>query len=126
MINLQLFETLNRGLIEHRTGVKGNLVGARYHHGLSEYATKNALGQGLDDIATLNQRRHRHTLAGVTVHLGNHQVLGDVNQTTCQVTGVGCLQSGVGKAFASAVSRDEVLQYVQPLTEVRRDRRFDD
>ncbi len=78
------------------------------------------------DVTTLDQRCHRQALDGAAIHLGHHQVLGDVDQAAGQVTGVGGLQRGVGQALAGAVRRDEVLLHVEAFTEVGRDRRLDD
>ena len=63
---------------------------------------------------------------GAAVVLGHHQVLRHVHQTAGQVAGVGRLQRRIRQALARAVRGDEVLQHVQPLAEVRRDRRLDD
>src|SRR5690606_23658852 len=60
------------------------------------------------------------------IRLGDDHVLGHVDETTGQVTGVRGLQRGVREALAGAVGRDEVLQDVQTLAEVRGDRRLDD
>ena len=51
----------------------------------------------------------------------DHQVLGHVNQTTCQVTGVRCLQRRVGQTFTCTVGGNKVLQHIQTFTEVGRD-----
>ena len=71
-------------------------------------------------------RLHDQTLVGAAIHLGDHQILGHVNQTTGQVTGVGGLQCGIGQTLTGTVGGDEVLEYVQALTEVGDDRRLDD
>src|SRR5690606_12333931 len=73
-----------------------------------------------------DMRLHDQTLVGTAIHLGNHQVLGHVNQTTGQITGVRCLQCGIGQTLTGTVGRDEVLEYVQTFTEVGDNRCFDD
>jgi len=62
----------------------------------------------------------------MAVALGDDRILGDVMETTREVTGVRCLQSGICQAFTSTVSRDEVLEDRQTFAEVRGDRRLDD
>jgi len=69
---------------------------------------------------------HRDAVGGAAVVLGDDQVLRHVDQTAGQVAGVRGLQRRVRQALAGAVGRDEVLQHVQALAEVRRDRRLDD
>ena len=52
------------------------------------------------------------------VCLSNDQLLGYVNHSSGQVTGVGCTKSCIGKTFTRSVRRHEVLQYVKTFTEV--------
>ena len=44
-----------------------------------------------------------------------------VNQTTGKITGVGCLQSGIGQTLTGTMGRDEVLQHRHSLLKVRKD-----
>ena len=57
---------------------------------------------------------------------GDHQVLRHVDQAPGQVAGIRGLQRRIGQTLAGAVGGDEVLQNVQALAEVRRDRGLDD
>ncbi len=43
------------------------------------------------------------------VFLGNDNVLGNIDETTCQVTGVSCLKSCIGERFTGTVRTDEEL-----------------
>ncbi len=52
---------------------------------------------------------------GAAVVLGDDRILGDVDQTAGQVTGVGGLQGGVGQTLTGTVGGDEVLQHRQAL-----------
>ena len=52
-------------------------------------------------------------------------VLRNVHKAACQVSGIRCLQSGVGKTLAGAVRRDKVLKDRKPFTEVCDDRVLD-
>src|SRR5690606_14673849 len=119
-------EELNTLLIDQRAGVDDDIIGARLDHVTGDDSTQHALTQRLDDAATFDMRLHALTLVGTAIHLGSHQVLGDVNQTTGQVTGVRCLQCGIGQTLTGTVGRDEVLEYVQTFTEVGYNRGFDD
>ena len=58
--------------------------------------------------------------------VADDHVLGDVDQATGQVTGVGGAQRRVGEALSGAVGRDEVLEDRQALHEVGLDRPLDD
>ena len=48
-----------------------------------------------------------------------------VHKTTSEVTGVSCLQGGVGKTLTSTVSRDKVLQHGHTFLKVRKNGVFD-
>ena len=113
-------------LIEQRADADQHVLVARLDDVLGQDASQHALAECLDDVAAFDQRGHRQAIAGAAVLFRHHQVLGDVDQTARQVTGVGGLQRRVREALAGAVGGDEVLQHVQPLTEVRRDRGLDD
>ena len=66
------------------------------------------------------------TTQGQTVIFPNNDVLCDVDQTTGQVTRVGCFQGRIGQTFTGAVCGDKELLYGQPFQEVGQDRVFDD
>ena len=55
-----------------------------------------------DLVATL-QRRADQSAQGSAVFLGDDNIVGDVYQTTRQITGVGSLHGRIGKTLASAV-----------------------
>src|SRR5262245_10618010 len=95
----------------------------------------DVLGQGAGDhagvdVLVLAQRAvrapvgdpHQDAAVSAAVLLTDDHVLGDVDQPAGQVTRVGGPQRGVGQTLASAVRRDEVLENVQALPEVRLDR----
>src|SRR5690554_1494709 len=94
--------------------------------GLKRDAPKDAVAQGFHDLAALIQRRHRHTVQGATVVLHNHAVIGHVDQSTGQITGVCGLEGGIRESLAGTVSGDEILQYGETLAEVCGNRVLDD
>ena len=57
-------------------------------------------------------------LGRAAVLLADDDVLGGVDQTTGQVTGVGGVRRGIDQALTCAVGGDEVLQRRQALAEV--------
>jgi len=124
VIDLHIIEFLYRCFVEHGARVECNFVGARNQNWLRQHTSQHSIAQGLNNIATFNDRRHRYAIARLTVDLGNDQVLGNVNKTTRQVTGVGRLQCGISQSLSGTVSRDKVLQYVKALTEVSCNRRL--
>jgi hypothetical protein len=54
----------------------------------------------------------------------DYYVLGNVYQTTRQVTGVGRFQGRIGQTLTGTVGRDEVLQYGKTIYKVGEDRVF--
>src|ERR1700745_1530342 len=93
---------------------------------LRQHAPEHPLAERLHHIAPLEQRGHVEAVARAAVLLGDHQTLGDVDQTPGEIARVGGLEGRVRETLAGAVGGDEVLQDVQALAEVRRDRRLDD
>ena len=96
----------------------------RVHHITGHNTTQYALTQCLNHVTAFDQRRHQQAFFSTAILSGNHQILCHVDQSTSQVTGVRCLQGGIGQTLTGTVSRDEVLEYVQTFTEVAGNRRF--
>src|SRR5690606_24089418 len=67
------------------TGGRNDFCRARLGNIVGGNPGRYALAQRLDDITASHMRLHDQSLVGATVHLGDHQVLGHVNQTTGQV-----------------------------------------
>ena len=106
-----------------------NLACVRIHDILGNEASCDTLLQALDSLLSVCKALDLHirnlASACAAVILADNQILGNVNQTSCQVSGVGCTQSRIGKSLTGAVSGDEVLQYVKTFTEVGLDRKLD-
>ena len=86
----------------------------------------DAVAQGLDDLARLDDGPDLDAVHGAAVVLGDDHVLAHVHQPAGQVAGVRGLERGVGQALARAVGGDEVLQHGQAFAEVRGDGVLDD
>ena len=93
---------------------------------LAAYASDNALAK-IDYffVAFVNRAHHDTVYRTAVVFIDDH-VLRRVHQFARQITGVGSLERCVGKTFASAVSRNKILEHAESLAEVRRDRALDD
>jgi len=113
-------------LIEERILLDQHLPGARLQNILCRHASQHALAQRFDNIPALNERRHRNAVRGAAVDLGDDEILRHIDEAPREVARIGRLQRRVCEALAGAVGGDEVLQDVQTLAEVSRDRRFDD
>ena len=125
-LDAHLVNLRRQDFIEHGAGLEQNFTRAWIDHVFRHNTAENTLGQRLDNIATINDRSHHKAFVSAAILLGDNDILSYIDQTTGQITGVSRLQRRIGQTFSRAVGRDEVLQYVQPLAEVRRDRRLDD
>ena len=125
-VDAEELDLLDLVLAQQRAGVVERLLRFRVHDVGGDGAAEDALAQRLDHFAALDQRLHRHAVGGPAIILGDDEVLRDVDEAAREVARVRGLQRRVGEALARAVRADEVLQHVQALAEVRRDRRLDD
>src|SRR5690606_3557324 len=113
-------------LVEQGPGRDDHVVRARRQDIDGRDAAEHALAQRLDDVAALDERRHHDAVLRAAVLLGHDEVLRDVDEAAGEVTRVRGLERRIGETLTRAVRRDEVLQDVQTLAEVRGDRRLDD
>src|SRR5690606_41849773 len=90
-------------LVDQGTGGQNDFFRARLENILGGNPAQYALAQRLDDVTTFDMRPHDQTLVGATVDLGDHQVLGPVDQTTGQVTGARGLTCGSRQTLTGAV-----------------------
>ncbi|VGQ01030.1 hypothetical protein SB00610_04939 [Klebsiella quasipneumoniae subsp. similipneumoniae] len=125
-VNGVRFQQVTPVLVQQRVAWNQNIRGTRLQHVFRSHTTQYAIAQRLFNVATFDNRRHGDAFQGAAVVFSDDQVLGNVDQTTSQVTGVRCFQCGIRQTFTRTVRGDEVLEYVQTFTEVRGDRRFDD
>src|SRR5690554_166115 len=126
LVDAVAFDELDQLLVDQGTGRQQHFLGARLEHVAGHHATQHALAQRLDHVSAFDVRGHDQALIGTAIHLGHHQVLGHVDQTTGQVTGVRGLQCGIRQTLTRTVGGDEVLQNRQTFAEVRGDRGLDD
>ena len=126
LVDAHLLEELDQLLVDQHAGLDQHLAGGGHDHVLRDHAAEDALAQALDHVAAFDDRGDRQAVDGAAIDLRDHEVLRHVDQTPGEVARVRGLERGVGQALACAVRRDEVLQYVQALAEVRGDRRLDD
>jgi len=82
------------------------------------------ISQGFNNVPPFNQRVHDKTFGSTAIVFSNDEILGDVYETAGQIPRICGLQRCVGKALARAVGRNKVLQNIEPFTEIRRNRCF--
>ena len=105
------------------------LAGLGIHDILGKIPARHTLLKGLDGLLALLEALDLHirdpVLALAAVCLADYQILRYIHQSPRQISRVGCSQRGIGQTLAGSVCGDEILQYVQTLTEVRLDGQLD-
>ena len=92
--------------------------GIRICDRLSDISACQSLLKSLDGLFTV--RKALISMYGIVplpftaVCLTDNKVLGNVNKTSCQVTGVGCTKSRIGQTFSRTMRGDEVLSTSRP------------
>ena len=94
------------------------LTGGGIHHITHGIAALETLSKGLDDLSVLADLADGDAFLHAAVLLTNDDFLGNVHQTTGQVTRVGGTQCGIGHTLTGASGGDEVLQDRQTFAEV--------
>ena len=126
LIDTHGIELCTPGFVEQRAACDQDLIRDRIDHVLRHDTTQHTLGQRDDDVAAFDDRVQNQTFLSAAIRFGDDQILGNIDQTTGQVTGVGGLQCRIRQTLTGTVRGDEVLEYVQTFTEVGGDRRLDD
>ena len=98
---------------------------------VSRPSAADTILQAFNDFVAVHECRNFHAgcfniSAVAAIPFSYNNILRYVYQTTCQITGVGCLQRCIGQTFTRTVRGNEVFQYGQTFTEVCLDRQFDD
>ena len=122
----RIADDFGRFFINQRPFTQQHFIGHRVNHILSHNAAIHAIGQRLNQLITDADLGDFDPFVGTTVFHAYFDVLGDINELTGQVTGVGGLEGGIGQTFPRSVGGDEVLQHIEPFTEVGRNRRLND
>ena len=86
------------------------------------HTTEDTLRQCCHYAVTLFDSVCTESTERTAVLFVHNHIMRYIDETTCQITGIGRLQSGIGKTLTSTVSRDEVLEHGHSLFEVREDR----
>ena len=88
---------------------------------LRDISACQSLLQALNGLLPVHESldlHKRNVLALAAVHFPDNNILGNIHQTSGQITGVSRTQSRVGQTFSGAVGGDKALQYIQSLAEI--------
>ena len=117
-LNGRILNSLCDGLGNLLTGSNDEFAGRGMDNIVNRDTTQNALIKRRDNLVAILQGGAYQTTQRATVLLVDDDIVRDVDETTCQVTGVGRLHGGVGQTLTGTVGRDEVLQHGHTLLEV--------
>ena len=113
---------------DHAVCLDHDFAGVRIHNVLGDVAAGDSVLQTLDGLLAVHEGLDLHVrdfLALGAVHFADNEILRDIDQTSGQVARVCRTERRIRKSLAGAVCGDKVLQNVESLTEVTRDREFD-
>ena len=102
-VNTHSFKALDPFLVDHGAGRNGNFVAARLHNINGNNTSEDTITERFDNVAAFNHRCHQQAFSGATVRLSHYQILGNVYQAACQVTGVCRFQCGISQPLTSTV-----------------------
>src|SRR5262249_25536624 len=95
---------------QHFSDFHDDFVRKRINDVVQTHAADDAFFHGLDDVLAGFECSHRNTVDRAAVFFGDHNVVGHINQTACQVAGVGGLKRRVGQTFPATVSGDKIFE----------------
>ena len=107
-------------------GGNDELAGGRIDNIMDADTAENALAEAGHDFVVVLDFGADEAAERSAVLFVDDDVVGHVDQTAGQITGVGGLQGGIGQTLSGTVGRDEILEHTQALLEVRQNRVLDD
>ena len=126
LVDADSFQLVNQVFIQHGTSLGQHGTIFRVQDLFGGGTPQNTVTQGFNDLAAFNDGAHLVAAVRAAILFGDNQILRHIDQTPGQVTRIRCFQCSVRQTFSGAVGGDEVLQHVQPFTEICGDWRFDD
>ncbi len=88
------------------------------------YTSQYSFIQRRNDFFVIFNRSNTNTSQRAAIFFGNSDVIGNINQTTGQVTGICRFQSRIRQTFTGTMGRDKILQYRQTFFKVSQNRVF--
>ena len=102
-LNRRIFDSFGLSLCYLLTGTYNQLASCRMNNIMYRYTTEDTLIQSRNHLVTVLQGCTNQTTQGTTVLLRNNHIMGHIDKTTCQVTSIGSLHSGISKTLTGTV-----------------------
>ena len=117
----RVFNSLGDGFCNLLTSGHDELSSGRIDNIMYRHTSQDALIQSGNSLVAILQGRALQSAKCAAVFLSDNHIMRHINQTTCQITGIGRLHGGVGQTLTGTVGGDEVLQHRHSFLEVRED-----
>ena len=118
IFDIRIFHDLDIVFLDQLALGNQNFAGHRMQDVERRRATENTIFERGYRFATFNHGSNGQTVDGTAIFLDNDGVLRHIDKTTCQITGVSCLQSRIGQTLTGTMGRVEVLEHGQAFLEV--------
>ncbi len=121
-------DLLRNGIVDELVALDDDLPGFGIQHILLGVTSGQTVLQAFDDGVGLAVHQVFHPVTGIcaAVVFLDDDILCHIHQTTGQVSGFRCLQSGIGQTLPHTVGGQEEFTYVQTFTEAGVDGHLDD
>ena len=95
-----------------------DLASFRMQHVFCEITASHAFPERLDGFGAVHDGAYDEAFFGAAIKLAHDDILGNVDETTGEVTRVGGTECGISQPFAGTVGRNEVFQHGEAFAEV--------
>ena len=125
-LNGRGFNLSGDGFGDFFAGSDDEFTGGGVDDVMHRHTTEDSFAQRGDDLVAVLEGTADETAKRAAVFFGDDDVVGDIDETASEVTGVGGLQGGVGKTLTGTVGGDEVFQHGHAFLEVGENRVLND
>ena len=123
--NRRIFNLLRNGLRDFLTGSDNQFARSGMDNIVNGNTSQDAFVERRDDLIVVLQSRTNQSTERSAVFFIDDHIVRHIDQTTSQVSGVGCLQCRIGQTLTCTVRRDKVLQHGKTFLKVRKNRVLD-
>ncbi len=103
MVHVMRFKDFHAMLINHLASSKQGSSIARTDHIFRHGAAQDTIVKRDNNLAALNDGFSQDAMLCAAILFSDHQILTNIDQPSCQVPGVSCLQRGIRETFSGTV-----------------------
>ena len=109
---------------DHLASCDKNIPRLQINQIFGKNATQDTVIKRINNITTIHDRADGQAFIRAAINLMNNTILRNIDETTGQVTRIGCFQGCIGKTFTRTMCRVEIFQNIQTFFKGRNDWRF--